>query len=71
MSWLNAGAVFFALLAAVLIMVKEFSPNLVQEIQFEDLNPNIQKWFNRGKMIDVNGYNMFAIDEGMLYQKTS
>ena len=59
-------SVAVALLAAALIMVEKHFPQLSEQLDESQLSPQLREWRKAGKMVQVNGYEMFVRDEGGL-----
>jgi len=66
MYWLGCLPVF---LYVIVIYFKTYSTT-VPEITLEDMDLDVQDWFSRGKMYEVLGRQMFALDEGDLSKET-
>lgn len=66
MYWLGCLPVF---LYVIVIYFKTYSTT-VPEITLEDMDLDVQDWFSRGKMYEVLGRQMFALEEGDLSKET-
>jgi len=66
MYWLGSLPVF---LYVIVIFFKTYSTT-VPEITLEDMDLDVQDWFSRGKMYEVLGRQMFALEEGDLSKET-
>jgi len=66
MYWLGSLPVF---LYVIVIYFKTYSTT-VPEITLEDMDLDVQDWFSRGKMYEVLGRQMFALEEGDLSKET-
>ena len=66
MYWLGCLPVF---LFVIVIYFKTYFTT-VPEITLEDMDLDVQDWFSRGKMYEVLGRQMFALEEGDLSKET-
>ena len=64
MSSLTQLSIFVGIFAAFLIMVEKHFPDQKPPLEFDDLSDELKAWRAKGKTVEIDGRNMFVIEEG-------